>query len=72
MKKLKLSIEKVPYNIQKFGNLSGVSFVMLMDTRNFRSIVLKIIDIAMLTIWIRADLGNNGIENETNDYIICQ
>jgi 3-oxoacyl-[acyl-carrier-protein] synthase-3 len=30
VKKLKLPIEKVPYNLQKFGNLGGASIIMLM------------------------------------------
>ncbi len=30
VKKLKLPIEKVPYNLQKFGNLGGASILMLM------------------------------------------
>ena len=30
VKKLKLSTEKVPYNLQKFGNLGGASIIMLM------------------------------------------
>lgn len=30
VKKLKLSTEKVPYNLQKFGNLGGASILMLM------------------------------------------
>lgn len=30
VKKLKLPIEKVPYNMQKFGNLGGASILMLM------------------------------------------
>lgn len=32
VKKLKLPIEKVPYNLQKFGNLGGASILMLMVT----------------------------------------
>ena len=32
VKKLKLSVEKVPYNLQKFGNLGGASILMLMTT----------------------------------------
>ena len=30
VKKLKLPPEKVPYNLQKFGNLGGASIIMLM------------------------------------------
>ena len=30
VKKLKLPVEKVPYNLQKFGNLGGASILMLM------------------------------------------
>ena len=30
VKKLKLPVEKVPYNLQKFGNLGGASIIMLM------------------------------------------
>ena len=30
VKKLKLPTEKVPYNLQKFGNLGGASILMLM------------------------------------------
>ena len=30
VKKLKLSVEKVPYNLQEFGNLGGASILMLM------------------------------------------
>jgi len=30
VKKLKLPIEKVPYNLQEFGNLGGASILMLM------------------------------------------
>ena len=30
VKKLKLSVEKVPFNLQKFGNLGGASIMMLM------------------------------------------
>lgn len=32
VKKLKLPIEKVPYNMQKFGNLGGSSILMLMSS----------------------------------------
>ncbi len=32
VKKLKLPVEKVPYNLQKFGNLGGASILMLMVT----------------------------------------
>ena len=32
VKKLKLPIEKVPYNLQKFGNLGGASILMLMTS----------------------------------------
>jgi 3-oxoacyl-[acyl-carrier-protein] synthase-3 len=32
VKKLKLPTEKVPYNLQKFGNLGGASILMLMTT----------------------------------------
>ena len=30
VKKLKLPVDKVPYNLQKFGNLGGASLLMLM------------------------------------------
>lgn len=33
VKKLKLPIEKVPYNLQEFGNLGGASIIMLMASR---------------------------------------
>lgn len=32
VKKLKLPVEKVPYNLQEFGNLGGASIVMLMTS----------------------------------------
>lgn len=32
VKKMKLPIEKVPYNLQKFGNLGGASILMLMTS----------------------------------------
>ena len=32
VKKLKLPVEKVPYNLQKFGNLGGASILMLMTS----------------------------------------
>jgi 3-oxoacyl-[acyl-carrier-protein] synthase-3 len=33
VRKLKLPIEKVPYNLQEFGNLGGASIIMLMASR---------------------------------------
>ena len=64
VKKLKLPLEKVPYNLQEFGNLGGSSIPMLMvtniaeDMRNKKlSLVLSSFGLGLTwgTMWIRTE-----------------
>ena len=41
VKKLKLPVEKVPYNLEEFGNLGGASIPSLMVTRLKEQLVSK-------------------------------
>ena len=64
VKKLKLSLEKVPYNLQEFGNLGGSSIPMLMVTniaeemRNRKlSLLLSSFGLGLTwgTMWLRTE-----------------
>ncbi len=62
IKKLKLNLDKVPYNLQEFGNLGGASIPMLMSTKiadDLRTRPLSLVcsafglGLTWATMWIR-------------------
>lgn len=67
VKKLKLPLEKVPYDLQEFGNLGGASIPMLMtynlaDELQSRSLTLVCSAFGLGLTWATMVLRTNGIK----------
>lgn len=66
VKKLKLPVEKVPYNLQEFGNLGGASILMLMaseiaDELSSRPLTLVCSSFGLGLTWGTMILKTNGV-----------
>lgn len=66
VKKLKLPVEKVPYNLQEFGNLGGASILMLMtseiaDALSSRPLTLVCSSFGLGLTWGTMVLRTNGV-----------
>ena len=58
VKKLKLPQEKVPYNLEEFGNLGGASIPSLMVTRLRERLLSGGDDFINVFFWLGFKLGN--------------
>ena len=67
VKKLKLPLEKTPYDLQEFGNLGGCSIPMLMTYNLKDELAEKPLTLFMLCIRFRSYLGYYGIKNKKDD-----
>ena len=64
VKKLKLPLEKVPYNLEEFGNLGGASIPSLMVTRLREQLMTAEKSLLMSSFGL--GLGNDVDENTTD------
>ena len=61
-KKLKLPEEKVPYNIQEFGNTSGATIPLLMVTNLKKELAKESLELCMMTIGVGFSLASARIK----------
>lgn len=74
VKKLKLPLDKVPYNLQKFGNLGGASLLMLMtselaDELPSRPLTLVCSSFGLGLTWGTMVLKTNGVHVSPLNYL---
>lgn len=65
-KKLKLPSEKVPYNIQEFGNTSGATIPLLMVTNLREELKIKHLNLLLATIGVGFSYGSGRIRTKGN------
>ena len=68
-KKMKLPEEKVPYNIQEFGNTSGATIPLLMVTNLSEELAKRPLSLGMFTIGVGFSLGAARVKTSGN--IVC-
>lgn len=68
-KKMKLPEEKVPYNIQEFGNTSGATIPLLMVTNLSEELAKRPLALGMFTIGVGFSLGAARVKTSGN--IVC-
>jgi 3-oxoacyl-[acyl-carrier-protein] synthase III len=67
-KKLKIPVEKAPYNIQEFGNTSGATIPLLMVTNLQHELIDRPLDLVMTTIGVGFSLGTSRF---STNKIVC-
>lgn len=69
VKKLKLPLEKVPYNLEEFGNLGGASIPSVNGDSFTKTVDDRRKEFVNVIFWFGIDLGNDVAENTTDGCI---